>query len=48
MDLKKPCLNLMPARSFYSLRPGGLIETRGPIVSPEVVETLYNIYDLNG
>jgi hypothetical protein len=30
-------------RSFYSSRSGSYNETRGPIGSPEVVETLYNI-----
>jgi hypothetical protein len=38
-------LNLisMSVQSFYSSRPDGYIETRGPTCGTEVVGTLYNI-----
>jgi hypothetical protein len=39
----EPPLSPPSALSFYSLRPGSYIETRGPTGGPEVVETLYNI-----
>jgi hypothetical protein len=37
-----PCEEVS-TRSFYGSWPGSYNETRGPIGSPEVVETLYNI-----
>jgi hypothetical protein len=35
-------------RSFYSSRSGSYNETQGPTGGPELVETLYSIYDTNG
>jgi hypothetical protein len=42
-----PCEEVS-ARSFYSSRSDSYNETWGPTGGPEVVETLYNIYGLNG
>jgi hypothetical protein len=33
---------VVPARAFYSSRPGSYNKSRCPIGGPEVVETLYN------
>jgi hypothetical protein len=48
LNLSDSIINLTPVRSFYSSRPSSYIETQGPIGGSEVVETLYNILELNG